>query len=322
MSEQAPVTFTFTFPLDIERLIFEEAASDDTPIAFRLALVSRQAQSWSVDVGRWCTETSEKYSLPRVEPIMYRIVTLKTQWIKDTFMRSLNITTKPLSFYTECIKALYLPFDFTRVPSTHVKLLSLCKEVECLVCWIYPKSVDTQLGNVITAMRPRRLVAQLTNLLGTSHPNFSLPFFDNLTHLEISDFDEWSTWSGIHRLPCLSHILLPVSNYARMKAVPSDAEQMVNDLLSHCGTLQVCVIRYERSDYPDHELWYPTLAAVELIEDVRLVFVLDQQNPNLDWHAFVKGKTDTWIYAEAVVARQREVGRIVACQVPEEVFDD
>jgi hypothetical protein len=41
--------FSFTFPLDIERIIFEEAAMDDTQTALQLALVSRRVQCWSVD---------------------------------------------------------------------------------------------------------------------------------------------------------------------------------------------------------------------------------------------------------------------------------
>jgi hypothetical protein len=40
------IMFEFTFPLDIERLIFEQAARDDTQTALRLALVCRYAQSW------------------------------------------------------------------------------------------------------------------------------------------------------------------------------------------------------------------------------------------------------------------------------------
>jgi hypothetical protein len=46
---QAAPTPVLMFPLDIERLIFEQAARDDTRTALNLVLVCRSIQSWSVD---------------------------------------------------------------------------------------------------------------------------------------------------------------------------------------------------------------------------------------------------------------------------------
>jgi len=188
-----------------------------------------------------------------------------------------------------------------------IKLLPYCKGVKHFVCWISPESVDTRLADVITVMRPKRLVARLTNLLGTLQPNFSLPFFDNVTHLEITDPTEWTTWSGIHRLPRLSHILFHVEANFTAVAATSDAVQVVNDLLFHCKTLQVCVISHDDMD--------SALNALELIDDVRLVFILTPDDIALDWHSFVKGKPDTWVYAEEAVVRQRQIGRVKACPV-------
>jgi hypothetical protein len=39
----------FSFPLDVERLIFEEAARNDIQSAVQLALVCRRVQSWLVN---------------------------------------------------------------------------------------------------------------------------------------------------------------------------------------------------------------------------------------------------------------------------------
>ena len=39
------------------------------------------------------------------------------------------------------------------------------------------------------------------------------------------------------------------------------------------------------------------------------------ENPTLDWHPFVNGEPDTWVYANAVVAMQRQNRRVKARSV-------
>lgn len=233
---------------------------------------------------------------------------LRFQGTKDSFLRSLEITTKPPSFYNQYIKALFLAYINTQENVDNINdavtLLPYCKGVERFVCWISPDSVDSRLADVISVMRPRRLVARLTNLFDTQQPNFSLPFFDNVTHLEITDLFEWTAWSGIHRLPHLSHILLHVAEYYWTETMRTNAVQVVNDLLSQCGTLRVCVISHDDVD--------PVVDTFESIEDARLVFVSEPIVIDLDWHAFMGGTPDTWVYAGRAVAIQRRVGRIQA----------
>jgi hypothetical protein len=48
MSTQS-LSFAFSFPLDVERLIFEEAARNDIQSVVQLALVCRRVQSWLVN---------------------------------------------------------------------------------------------------------------------------------------------------------------------------------------------------------------------------------------------------------------------------------
>jgi len=60
---------------------------------------------------------------------------------------------------------------------------------------------------------------------------------------------------------------------------------------------------------------YPTLDGLELIEDDRLVFILRHADPTLDWRSFVNGEPDTWVYANAVVAMQRQNRRVKARSV-------
>jgi hypothetical protein len=233
-------------------------------------------------------------------------VTLNSPDIKDAFVRSLEITSKPSTFYIQSVKGLYLPFHWSiDCLKTAVKVLPYCIGVEYFVCtaWtLTPEAADMQVLDLIADMRPRRLSTPVTNLLGTPLPNLSLPFFDYVTHLEVTDSNKWTAvgnWSGIHRLPRLSHIIFDWDRYSEV--LMSDVVKVVKDVLSHCRMLQVCVIR--------HGKWDPAsvLDAIErAVNDDRLVFVFLNEDPSLDWSALVNGKPDTWAYAEAAVARQRQ----------------
>jgi hypothetical protein len=113
---------------------------------------------------------------------------------------------------------------------TAIKVLPYCKGVEYFLCWISQTSVSTRLAEVVTDMRPRKLIIRSKHLLGTPEPNFSLPFFDNVTHMDITDWtEEWSTWSGLHRLPHLSHLLLQVGSNPVTIFSPK-AMQVVSDV--------------------------------------------------------------------------------------------
>jgi hypothetical protein len=244
-------------------------------------------------------------------------------------LRSLEITSKPSSFYNRVIKGLYIPYHDNECDrpwgdgiETVVALASFCKGVEYLVCWIAPESIDPRLEEAIAVMRPKRLFATLKNLLGTPMPNFSHPFFDRLSHLQITDSTEWTSWPGIHHLPCLTHVAFDMSGiyFGGVWEVHFEGVQAVRDLLSHRTTLQVCVIRHDFviEGWPHS----PTLDALEFIGDPRLVFVLRRKDVTLDWRCFVEGKPDMWVYAEAAVARHRigcEVGRDLP--IPYEAVD-
>src|SRR5882762_4788554 len=247
MSEHA-----FTFPLDIERLIIEYAAREDNRTALRLALVSRCAQSWSVEN---CVHSSIAHSsfpnsfskILRVEPIIYRFVDLHSVRAKKSFLESLEVSTKPRSFYNRCIKILFVPFDHTPAREwddgieTVIKLLPYCQGVEYLFWWICPDRKDARLVDLLSNMRPKRLDADFINLLGSTQSDFSLPFFDNITHLVVSEAPP--NWTAIQALPCLSHLLI---DWIHKYVMPNDSDllKVAADVLSHCKTLKVCAIRY------------------------------------------------------------------------------
>jgi hypothetical protein len=143
--------------------------------------------------------------------------------------------------------------------------------------------------------------------LGILQPNFSLPFFDNVTHLRILDsVSNWSAWTGIHLLPRLSHIRLHMDNvYGTQRPA-----QVVSDLLIHCKTLQVCMIGLQVESTRRRRSFLETFQ-LQVPKDDRLVFVVQRTNDlNWDWECFLHGisHTDTWAYAESVVMRQQQTG--------------
>jgi hypothetical protein len=202
-------------------------------------------------------------------------------------------------------------------PKTTIKLFSYRKGVEYFVNYeSFGAIASPQWMDTITAMRPRRLVDCLGRKYPYTNPHFSLPFFDNVTHLEICDYvGSWVTWSGFHHLRRLSHILLPVGDgvprYPPSNSVLSNAVlgvRVVMDLLSHCESLQVCAL--SRCSIDTSRYRAEALDPFEHIKDARLVFICVPRNRS-DWGFFVDGESDTWDYAEAVVATQRQTGRRV-----------
>jgi hypothetical protein len=116
-----------------------------------------------------------------------------------------------------------------------------------------------------------------------------------VTHLVLGMHDCGKS-PGIHHLPRLSHLIIDWDG----DTSDNSAMKIAADVLSHCTTLQVCVIR---SVHPKRQPWLgKTLHANE---DNRLVFIIGDADWRSDWHSFANGEPDTWDYAEAAVAMQR-----------------
>jgi hypothetical protein len=198
-----------------------------------------------------------------------------------------------------------MPFHnaFEREPGdsveTAVKLLPYCQGVEYIFWWISPDHVDMHLMDLLINMHPKRLDTDFRNLLGTPHHNFSFPFFDNVTHLVVSDVPR--NWTAIQALPHLSHFLIDWINKYTM---PNDSDllKVAADVLSRCKTLKVCAIRYVDGLGPNLN------TTLQELQDDRLVFIIAGIGWSPDWLSFARGEPDTWVYAEATVTKQTQQG--------------
>lgn len=233
----------------------------------------------------------------RVEPLIYRIVELGINTEEDPFVKSLNNFQKPSNFYALSVKAIYTPFHIDR--QIAIDILNLCTGVFHLVFWVICDGIDMELMEVMCNIRPRMLAIRLKNLLGTEKPNFTLPLFRYVTHLDITESaEDWLTWSGFHLLPNLTHILFSVT-YGE-DYLPGLAA-IFHELLIIYRQLKVCVLRIQGSRFA------PSLSQIfDCVgsDDPRVVFVVEE-NCNLDWRAYISGENDTWAYAETVVEQQR-----------------
>lgn len=233
-------------------------------------------------------------------------------------MNCIKITSKPPSFYERSIRALFFPWATSAYSNKECAyaVLPLCLGVTRLTCWISPHEYDPRLASLIVQMRPTWLSARFEHLLKPGHPDFSIPFFSRVTHLEVLD-ETWHEWRGFDRLPCLTHIRVswPVDFRDPMGAVMDKYSAAVNFLLEQCPRLEVCVLRH---GYGEDGLPPSRPFTLPGVEDDRVVYILQCHAHRMDWEAFLSEQPDTWDFTDARVTEQREN----CCRLPaSQVYD-
>lgn len=259
----------------------------------------------------------------RVEPIIYESISLDYPFQRIRFLASIKDTSKPISFYQRSIQHLYLPYTnaethpYSNLPCAYT-VLPLCLGVIRMWFWITPSVFDLELANLIAKIRPRQLSVRLNNLLHPGQPNFSEPFFSQITHLAIVDQDVFG-WSGFELIPCLTHIRFDIPPCPAQNVLDA-AGRTVRQIFEKCAQIQVCILEFGRSTYDrrDQEAPQPSWY-LEGVEDERLVYILQGIDFDRDWAALLSGEPDTWDFADKRVAQQRlERRRYDACYV----YDD
>lgn len=294
---------TFGFPLDIERSIFEEAAMGDKKIAVMLShSICRTVQCWWAKFLLMALECQQR-TLFRVEPILYRTVSLNFYTI-DRFVKCLKETHKPLSFYA-CVKALYIRLSHSGMatPSALTLILSFCTEVVdfgLVPTESFRGVYQPGLLPSISILQLRQVTIRLADIfLRAYSTTFSHPFFRHITHLYILDpGDLWQTLStSLHLLPTLTHLGLV------MRCIASGdggfAAEALGTMFQQCSRLLVCVVLLNKHYWA--EIYVREKMKIEHIPDHRLVIFNDNQ--------IFKGEPyylrDPWRLAEDIVEEQR-----------------
>ncbi|KAF8898465.1 hypothetical protein BD779DRAFT_1666310 [Infundibulicybe gibba] len=226
-------------------------------------------------------------------------------------------TNRPLSFYRLYVKKICLH----RVPrNAAAKILSYCHPNASLAYWSTPDHSDTTGNDLATLLnsgtfQPSRLSTYISHLFKGTTLNFRLPFFQNITHLDVTDSHFSSYWgvfeqAGFRQLPRLTHLALEFRDYLGQSEIDLA-------LATSPPTLKVCL------------LWMDGVERIKNwgLEDVatghldpRLVFYTPRDESGHDFNGNVlfvsyeeffqqwgytpQGMADFWEIAEEVVNKR------------------
>ena len=127
-------------------------------------------------------------------------------------------------------------------------------------------------------------------------PDFDAPLFAGITHLEIiTNKNSWTTWSPYwsHRLPALTHLALGFKGDARAANI--------NSFQYGPPSLKVFAI-LAHNDFVSRASLY---LVRENFDDPRVV-VMPEGEHTQNWLHGLRGESDMWAFAEAMVVVQSD----------------
>ncbi|KAJ7465940.1 hypothetical protein FB451DRAFT_1261431 [Mycena latifolia] len=259
-----------SFPLDLEREIFEMAARIDKTTIPTLLLVCHRVHTW-------------------IEPLLYRVLELTHSDKKLLSALESRIQSKPAGFFRSVVRHLFI-WNPTRSARCQ-NILEHCSGTVNL-CIVGTFGADLIPG--LSRMRLQRLAFNwpLPTSLGLDHP-----LFLSITHLDIWTYPEdldraesWEAWSLLASLPALTHLALS-------KEV---AYAILPQVVGECAHLRVMLILTHSSRF---ETFPSTLA----VTDPRVV-VTPLGNYVADWTQGAWGGDDMWARADKYIAQKRSGG--------------
>lgn len=219
-----------------------------------------------------------------MESLIYESITLSDAGMCALFLRTID--ERPTAFFAANVKSLCIPGDVD--PLVAERILLACQGVVNLAYWITFSPPSFQ---IITTLRPNRLSINTRGLFGedtTAH--FDLPFFANVTHLELVDWPWMPLLPNLEVLPCLTHLALDLDSF------DEQIIKQLRHLLDACRLLVVllCLV-------PDDNSMVTASCSLAEIDDSRLV-ILSDTDALEDWDAFlINSETCQWAFAEVIV---------------------
>ncbi|KAK7045155.1 hypothetical protein R3P38DRAFT_2882826 [Favolaschia claudopus] len=258
---------------DLERIIFETAALSDPVSIPNLILVARRVKNWVQPFFCRSVFISHSSSIPG-----------HPRFTSEFILK--GISRQPPAFFSSNVRNLYIGYHFLGVNT----VLGACSGVTELFL-NFGLLVNIAVLNRMS--RLQRLTIEIDRLFSGRPVDFSIPLFQNLTHLEILDGAGDRTvvqWRKIASLPNLTHLA-----FADPRFCPIFCE-----MLKEWKRLK-CLILLTNATFQLESLF-----AVEANGDLRFVISgpIDFQ---LDWQKGVSGEGDYWEKAEEVIARKRAV---------------
>ncbi|KAK7039951.1 hypothetical protein R3P38DRAFT_2770077 [Favolaschia claudopus] len=263
-------------PPELEREIFEIAATEDKRTIPALLRVCHRAHNW-------------------IEPLLYR--TLIISDYDDAELVALR--SKSLEFKKRAVHHVFIEDNPNTRAHVH-KLISQLSGIQTLALNGY---ASDELLLAIYNLLPRRLnvCAPLYNPSEWVRSTFACSCFFLVTHLEIfhdpmpsmEDYD-WDDWSVLASLPSLTHLCLERHSVAELLPL----------FFEKCTQLAVLIVAF----------WNPSpeTEAAEFVENVRVkdprmvVMVFDAQFFKEDWQRGVRSGDDFWARADGFLAKKRD----------------
>ncbi|KIM45596.1 hypothetical protein M413DRAFT_24768 [Hebeloma cylindrosporum] len=260
---------TSELPSELEREIFEIAASSHPKWIPKLVLVARRVRIW-------------------LEPELYRIMRSgKGRVIPPLYTGEKEgdndvLDLNRLQQYGRHVKHILLQ----KRPSQEIgHILNCCPNVHNLALWMIRGSC-THLIPILEGLPLRRLSFDPSYFFQNYAKDSSVPFdqalFHNITHLEVLNATvAWSKWKQLAHLPRLTHLaLVGVVNQA-----------LIDCVLAECRNLELFVTFFMYTDHPGGDILVPQ-------KDPRVVF-LKKIIGHLDhWEVGARGEEDFWIKGE------------------------
>ncbi|KAJ6487631.1 hypothetical protein C8R45DRAFT_253508 [Mycena sanguinolenta] len=275
-------------PVELEREIFELAASTDVATALRLAVVARRVQAW-------------------VEPIIYSTVVVahapgfdyQTQYSRNVLRRRVKDSSKaassnqpPIPRFIRTIPSRPASFFARHVKSLHIgnlselellTLLSTCTGISELAWWA--SKVTPDIAAAFGSIYLRRLSVDSS----FSFKDLNFPTLAKITHLDLN-FCNYSspTLPPLGHFPVLTHLSVAYD----MAAPPSWRD----DVLDSCPRLRIFLLFCDN-------LFLEELSGLrQRHADIRVVVI---QRPVGSWTA--SWVHDAWPLAESIVRERREL---------------
>lgn len=313
------LAYTFRFPLELERIIFEHAAFRDHKTALQLIRVSRRVCQWLVPDEHGSTSVSQIcFWCYRVEPLIYEFIPINCT---AKFLRSVadSAIAKPIEFYAAHVKAICIKSgalqEQTISKRIQFRIFTTFTSLENIALWHHwPRGDDTicedasQKANIGKSLRPKMFSSNIERFFAISdipnrQPDFTAPFFSRLTHLDIMDsMVKWTSWTSLTSLPCLTHLqFLDVFEYLFDHPTShAGVKPLIAGMLKECRTLEVVLFcSQNRVPYTRKKVE----ALMGPCNDPRCV-VLPFQDDIEYWDSPCLGTADMWSLAEETARAQ------------------
>ena len=173
-----------------------------------------------------------------------------------------------------------------------IAFLEACYNVGDLALWTH-----IPIRELLPVLGVLSLTRLCTNLSGLNFEELTSSVFANITHLDITGFDNdpdigWRRWRAFTHFTSLTHLAI--------NEVMENSDNVIHNLLQSCRRLQILLIVELIVDELSDEVANPWNLENVPFSDPRLILMKIQRYIYEDWIEGAKGNEDIWRCAEEI----------------------